>query len=85
MKQAAVVVLIVIVLLTGLPAVAGMAHMPACPECRLGPSGGGLACAALMTVVGLVVIWAVTWISLVQSRRHLLLVATVLDPPPRVT
>ena len=84
MKQAAVVVLIVIVLLTGLPAVAGMAHMPACPECRVGPSGGGLACAALMTVVGLVVIWAVTWISLVQSRRRLL-VATDLDPPPRVT
>jgi hypothetical protein len=84
MKQAAAVALIVIVLFTGLPAVAAMGHMPPCPECRLGPSVGGLVCAALLSIVGLVVIWAATWLSLVQPRRRLLLIVTDLDPPPRL-
>ena len=84
-KQVAVVALILVVLLTGLPIVTGMSHMPECPECRLGLLSWGLACAVLAAAVSLVVTAAVSWLIPLHRRERLFLLAADLDPPPRLT
>ena len=84
MKQVAVVALILVVLLTGLPIVAGMSPMPECPECRLGLLSWGMACAVLVAAVGIAVVAAVSWLSPLHRRERLLLLAADFDPPPRL-
>ena len=84
MKQVVVVALILAVLLTGLPIVAEMSHMPGCAECRSGLLSWG-ACAVLVAAVVLVVTAAVSWLSPLHPRERLFLLAADLDPPPRLT
>ena len=85
MKQVAVVALVLVVLLTGLPIVAGMSPMPDCSECRSGLLAWGMACAVLVAAVGVIVAAAVTWLSPVHRPERLFLFAADLDPPPRLT
>ena len=85
MKQAAVVVLILVVLLTGLPIVVGMTNMPDCPDCWSGALSWGLACAVLVAAVGLVVRRVGSWLTPLHQRQRLFLLAADLDPPPRPT
>lgn len=78
-RKALAVVLVVVVVLTGLPLMVGMAQ---CADCELGTAVCGVSCALLplAAVSSAVAAW---WLSRSRVSRPSVGFAWALDPPPR--
>jgi hypothetical protein len=83
-KQAAIVLLVLIVLLTGLPLAMSMNDMPLCPDCS---SAGALTlfgmCAAIIALAGFAVALLAAYIRPTSVLMRLLLLVRPLEKPPR--
>jgi len=84
--KALVVALVVLVVFLGVPVLmAGMAMSVPCPHCDGFISGGHAGCLAVLPAMALIMARACRRRLLVgPSERPRLLLATVLDPPPRL-
>lgn len=84
MRQAAIVLLVLIVLLTGLPLAMSMNDMPPCPNCS---SVGSLTlfgmCAAIIALARFAVALLEAYIRPTSVLMRLLLLVRPLEKPPR--
>lgn len=82
MLKVAAIVLVVLVLLLGLPLGVPMPGSAMCPDCNHSMTCG-VACAAVLASMVLLVSFGSVGVILARSRRPLLLLVPVLDRPPR--
>ena len=82
MKKALLIALVVVVVVTGVPLVVGMAGMP-CPDC--GPATlAGSPCAALLVAFGLFLAVASEMLRSRRGRSLGLVRMAVIERPPRL-
>ena len=83
--KALLVALVVVIVLTGLPVLAGMGSMATCEDCAPALAACGPACPALPAAgFALAVAVLMTMLRLPGRRRPELGYAWSLDPPPRL-
>jgi hypothetical protein len=78
-KKAAVITLVLLVLLVGLPLAMGMSDMPPCPSCTKGDAP--VAVAMCLAILSLFVLVVSSNSSLVASRRQIVRRLLLADPP----
>lgn len=81
MKKAAVIALVLLVLLVGLPFAMGMSEMPPCPSCTKGDAP--VTVAMCLAIVSLFVLVVSSNSSGTASRRQVLRLLLLADPPER--
>jgi hypothetical protein len=81
MKKAAVIALVLLVLLVGLPFAMGMSDMAPCPSCTKGDAP--VAVAMCLAIVAVFVLAVSSNRILIASRREVVRVLLFADPPER--
>jgi hypothetical protein len=84
-KKALLIILVVIVVLTGVPVLAGAGHMAMCDDCSPAVAACGPVCAALPAAVFALAVAMLMLVLRGRNRwRPALGFAWSLDPPPRL-
>jgi hypothetical protein len=81
MKKAAIILLVLLVLLVGLPSAIGLSDMAPCPSCKEGDAP--IAVALCLAIVSLFVLVMSSNSSLVRSKRRVFRFLLLADPPER--